>query len=191
MSVNSKKSFYNFPENMKLFVVALIACNLAVSNFHCNKTEEEPVCPVEYQIITGKNLPLTGKWKFIGFEDIAFSNIEYPPCGETEAFIILTDSLHNRDEKEIFKYPFIFQGRTLINSYIGSYATEHGNKIIFSETIKSKVNGTLRVENFQNKFHDALRTSESFEIENNRMVLNFDQNRQRMIFVSSKDEAAF
>src|ERR1051325_1146156 len=133
MSIKPLESFFKLPDNLKLFIVALIACNLAVSNYNCHERSKNTECPIEYQVIPGKNLPLIGKWKFIGFEKSSTKEIKYPPCGDNEAFIILTDSACNRPEKEIFYYPFIFQGRTLINSYVGSYSTDNQSQIKFSE----------------------------------------------------------
>jgi len=191
MSVKKTSAkIYRFPANLRLFVLALLACNIAVSNFHCNE-QSDPTCPVDYAVKEVKNLPLTGKWKFVGFENPKTKEIEYPPCGDNETFILLTDSLHNRPEKDIFKYPFIFQGRTLINSFIGSYVTEPENKIKFSETIKSQVNGVSQIEQFQEKFHFALRTAETYQIDNNLLLISFDEGKRDMLFFSNPDTIAF
>jgi hypothetical protein len=181
---------YRFPANLRMFVLALLACNIAVSNFRCNE-QEGPVCPVEYNVVMGDNLPLTGKWTFIGFENPRTKEIEYPPCGDNSTFIILTDSTHSRPEKEIFKYPYVFQGRTLINSFIGSFATEDEDKIVFSETIKSHVNGTGQLEDFQEQFHFALSTAETFDIENNLLRISFDNGRRDLLFFSTNDTIVF
>lgn len=191
MSSKPLDSFFRLPGNIKLFVIALIACNLAVSNYHCHKENDTVSCPVEYEVENMKNLTLKGKWKFIGFENPDTKLIEYPPCGDTEAFIVLTDSLHDRPEKEIFYYPFLFHGRALINSYIGSFVTEPGNKIKFSETIRSHVNGTQPIERFQNHFHSALKTAERYEISNNLLMIYYNEGKRSLLFVSKNDTIKF
>ncbi len=183
-------SFYRFPSNLKLFVVALLACNLAVSNFHCNEKSEDQTCPVDYQITNGGEFSLTGKWKFIGFEESETKRIEYPPCGENETFIIFTDSLHHR-QGESFQYPFIFQGRTLINSYIGSFVTGPENTIKFSETIKSHVNGTDQIDRFQEKFHFALQSTEKYSINDNLLMLYFENGERDLLFFAHNDTITF
>lgn len=186
----SAEKIYRFPANLRMFVLALLACNIAVSNFRCNE-QTAPVCPIEYDVTAEENIPLKGKWKFVGFENPKTKEIEFPPCGDNETFLILTDSLHNRPEKEIFKYPFLFQGRTLINSYVGSFTTDAENKIRFSETIKSHVNGSSQIEQFQEKFHFALRTAETYTIENNLLMISFDKGSRDMLFFSSNDTITF
>ncbi|HXH18006.1 MAG TPA: hypothetical protein VNJ07_02895 [Chitinophagales bacterium] len=186
MSPKPLESFFKLPDNLKLFIVALIACNLAVSNYHCNEKNKDADCPVEYEVIPGKNYPLTGKWKFIGFENVLTKEIEYPPCGGNETFIILTDSLCNRPEKEIFYYPFIFQGRTLINSYVGSFTSEE-NKIKFSETIRSHIKGTREIDHFQEQFHNALKMADTYVINDNLLQIYFDGGKHDMLFVAQND----
>ena len=187
MSSKPFKSFFALPDNLKLFIVALIACNLAVSNYHCNEKSENAQCPVEYEVIPGENHQLTGKWKFVGFENALTKEISYPPCGSNEAFIILTDSPCDRAEKEIFYYPYIFQGRALINSYLGSYITREENEIRFSETIRSQINGTYEIENFQRDFHYALQTADKYKITDNLLQIFYDDDAHDMLFVSQND----
>ena len=187
MSFKPLDSFFRLPDNLKLFIVALIACNLAVSNYHCNEKNKHQDCLVEYEVIPGQNLPLTGKWKFIGFENPLTKQIEYPPCGDNEAFLILTDSLCDRSEKEIFYYPYIFQGRTLINSYLGSYTSNEKKEIRFSETIRSHINGTHEIEQFQGRFHAALKTAANYEINDNLLQIFYNGGQSDMLFVSQND----
>lgn len=180
-------SFYTLPDNLKLFVVALIACNLAVSNYHCNDRSKDAECAVEYEVVPGESHSLVGKWKFIGFENVLTKEIDYPPCGGNEAFIILTDSLCDRSEKEIFYYPYIFQGRTLINSYLGSYTFNDKNEIKFSETIRSQINGTPEIDDFQNEFHFAIKSADRYQITDNLLQIYYDEGSHDMLFVSQKD----
>ncbi len=191
MSLKHLDSFFRLPDNLKLFIIALIACNLAVSNYHCNEKNTNAECPVEYEVIPGKNYPLIGKWKFIGFENPLTKAIEYPPCGNNQTFIILTDSLCNRPEKEIFYYPFIFQGRALINSFLGSFTKDDEGKIKFSETIRSHISGTPEIDRFQNQFHEALKTADKYEINDNLLQIFFDEGRHNMLFVSQSDTIMF
>ena len=190
MPKTEKKTLYRFPENMKLFVVALIACNFAVNNFHCNDRQTGPVCPVEYETATG-DFSLHGKWRFIGFENQKTKNIEYPPCGDNETFLILTDSLHRKTDDNVYQYPYIFQGRTLINSFVGSYVIEADNRIRFSETIKSRINGTPELAEFQDKFHNCLSSAERFEINENLLMIYFSPGGRDMLFVAQNDTILF
>jgi len=191
MSRKPFEPFLKLPDNLKLFIVALIACNLAVSNYHCNEKNKNAECPVEYEVIPGKNFPLYGKWKFIGFENSLTKQIEYPPCGGNEAFIILSDSLCNRPEKEIFYYPYIFQGRTLINSFLGSYKSDSDNRIMFSETIRSSIRGTPEIENFQDEFHHALKTADRYQISDNLLQIFYDDGSSNMLFVAQNDTVMY
>ena len=123
----------------------------------------------------------------MGFENPLTKEIEYPPCGDNEAFLILTDSLCDRSEKEIFYYPYIFQGRTLINSYIGSYTSDSANNIKFSETIRSHINGTHEIEQFQGRFHAALKTADKFEINDNLLQIFYNNGQSDILFVAQND----
>lgn len=189
-SKNTTEKIYRFPANLRMFVLALLACNIAVSNFRCNE-QTGPVCPVEYEVTNEANLPLTGRWTFIGFENPKTKEIEFPPCGDNTTFLILTDSTATRPEQDVFKYPKVFQGRTLINSYVGSYETLGDDQIKFSETIKSHLNGTSQIEQFQDKYHFALRTAEKFRVENNLLMISFDSGSRDMLFFSDPDSIRF
>ncbi len=187
MGRKSFDSFFSFPDNLKLFVVALVACNLAVSNYHCNETSKRSECAVEYEVIPGITPSLVGKWKFVGFENVLTKEIQYPPCGGNEAFIILTDSICNRPEKEIFYLPYIFQGRALINSYLGSFTFNEQNEIQFSETIRSQVNGGGEIIHFQDEFHFALKTADKYQITDNLLQIYYDDGAHDMLFVAQND----
>ncbi|GIV35161.1 MAG: hypothetical protein KatS3mg031_2696 [Chitinophagales bacterium] len=184
------ESLYRFPSNLKLFVIALLASNLAVSNFHCNENHPEPVCPVEYKIEKDQQYTLTGKWKFVGFESLETRSMEYPPCGDNETFIIFSDSMPAR-EGAAFRYPYLFQGRTLINSFVGTYVADSSNTIKLSETIKSRVNGTEPIERFQQKFHRALESTERYYITDNLLQLVYDKGSRNLLFVAQNDTILF
>lgn len=181
------ESFFVLPDNLKLFVVALIACNLAVSNYHCNDRDKNAECPVEYEVVPGESYSVIGKWKFVGFENVLTKEINYPPCGGNEAFIILTDSLCDRPEKEIFYYPYLFQGRTLINSFVGSFTFNEQQEIKFSETIRSQIKGTPDIEDFQNEFHFAIKSADKYQVTDNLLQIFYDEGRHDMLFVAQKD----
>jgi hypothetical protein len=181
------ESLYTLPDNLKLFIVALVACNLAVSNYHCNDKGKYSECAVEYEVVPGATPSLVGKWKFIGFENGLTKEITYPPCGGNEAFVILTDSICNRPEKEIFYLPYVFQGRALINSYLGSYSFNEQSEIQFSETIRSQVNGTSEIQHFQEEFHYALKTADKYQITDNLLQIFYDDGAHDMLFVAQND----
>lgn len=171
---------------LKFVVLLVIAVYIFV---RCNKEASVKSCPVDYQVETGQNLSLEQKWEFVGFEDQKNNEIEYPPCGDNKVFIIFADTLHNRHNTEFFQYPFMFQGRVLINSYRGSYRKKD-DTLLLSETIKSMINGAPDIEAFQEKYHAALRKANRFEIENNLLKIYYEDAKD-MLFVADNDTTTF
>lgn len=150
---------------------------------NCHKKNHDNICPVNYTLSEANDFALTGKWKFIGFEDQSTSAIEYQPCGNNEVHILFEELSHNRQGDENFLYPYIFKGQALVNSYTGSYNTSNVNHITFSQTIKSKINGTREVEQFEEKYHQALLNAETFTIVHNLLLIFYEDGTKNMLFV--------
>lgn len=151
---------------------------------NCHKKNDNKVCPIDYEVLEANDFTLTGKWKFIGFEDQTTTDIEYQPCGNNEVNISFEDVTHNR-QGEDFQYPFIFKGQALVNSYTGSYQVTNVNHITFSQTIKSNINGTPEVDRFEEKYLQALYNAETFTIVNNLLMIYYEDGTKNLLFVNA------
>jgi len=152
----------------------------------CKDDMDSDECPVAYDIDTQNQYNLYGKWQFVGFYDTITGAINSPLCGEVESWIEFTDSVH-AESGHAYKYPVVYRGTALINYFSGSYQPDTQNKQLqLSETVKTKVRGTVQVEDFETRFHNALSGVSHFHIVHNELFLVPSHGTTQLRFVAIK-----
>ncbi len=165
-----------------IILSALVVIMGAVVGCKDDMTSDE--CPVQYTVDTENTYYLHGKWQFVGFYDTETGEIDPPLCGVVESWIEFTDSTHTQTGQS-YKYPVVFRGSALINYFSGSYLPDtQQQQLQVSETVKTKVNGTPQVDDFETRFHNVLSGVKSYKIENNELFLVPDYGTTQLRFVA-------
>ncbi len=153
----------------------------------CKEDMTSDSCPVNYEVDTQNTYTFTGKWQFVGFYDTITGEVEPPLCGVVESWIEFTDSAHTQNGAA-YKFPVVYRGSALINYFSGSYQpdTQLKQLQLSTETVKTKVNGTPQVEDFETHFHNTLGTVTRYQIIHNELFLIPDHGSVQMRFVAMK-----
>jgi heat shock protein HslJ len=103
-----------------------------------------------------------------------------------ESWIEFTDSTHT-ENGAAYKYPVVYRGTALINYFSGSYQPDTQAKAVqLSETIKTRVNGTAQVKDFETRFHNTLSGVEHYQIVHNELFLVPNHGSVQLRFVAVK-----
>jgi hypothetical protein len=175
------KLSYTFIGMLKYLSIVLL---MPVIFIGCGGEDVEDTCPVNYTIDSLHIYSLVGNWKFVGFENISNGNIDPPLCGNVESYISFTDSLHHVTGNAAYMYPYLLKGGALINSLSGSYERVDSFGLHISKTVKTSVNGTEQVEEFEQRYYDLLERVDHFEISNNQLWLLSQDGTESMKFVA-------
>ncbi|MDX2001028.1 MAG: META domain-containing protein [Chitinophagales bacterium] len=157
----------------------IILCFLSA----CNKEKIVDECPIDYAIDSSFNYTLVGKWRFVGFRDTSNGSMDHVLCGEVESFLNFTDSIHSVSGNPAYIYPYVLKGGALINSISGSYETFDTNGIRISKTVKSSVNGTQQVKDFEQRFYTLMESASRYRINYNELTLYPADGSVTMVFI--------
>lgn len=154
----------------------------------CQKDETVQTCPVDYTIDTEHAYDLEQSWKFVGFEDKNTGKIDPPLCGNIQSWITFSAEENERTGNKAYSLPNKFYGVALINHFSGTYQKlDEENTIELSSTVKTTVNGTPQVKDFEARFHNILMNIDHFEIENNELFLYPYAGTEILHFVASEE----
>lgn len=154
----------------------------------CQKEETVNTCPVDYQIDTENSYALEQSWKFVGFENLKTGKIDPPLCGNIQSWITFSAEDNEQVGNKANKAAQKFYGVSLINHYSGTYQkTETENGLEMSSTVKTTVNGTQQVKDFEARFHNILMNIDHFEIRNNELFLHPYGGNEVLHFVASEE----
>lgn len=116
------------------------------------------------------NFTLTGKWKLFVYEDLTNLDIEFEPI-DIKRSIIISFFDNGKDG--------IMYGHTVTNQVSGEYSIFKPNQIKVTGFGGTKVGEPP----WGNKFWDTITLASLFEVDEEELIIFYNNNKERMIFL--------